>query len=407
MWQLIGSPVRFLPEFFHVTPTRLQLNQPVAASAMLLTLLLCCGCAERIDSWSEFVEVAYRHERNGELPEAVAAYRKALELDPKAAVTWYDLGVAYAGMEQFEDAVEAYSTAIQLDPEMARAFNNRAAVFASLKQFAKAVDDCDNAIALQPDDFLAWRNRGLAKHDLGQFDEAITDYDASIRLNGTIAETYHFRGNAYLDRLQWQRALDDFDRAIELTPNLAAAWLSRAKALSHLERSQDVTVALAKAEELGADISTFEPAQISTDIAPPPTEFTAIAKHTTPDVDPRRHAVEFVRNWLTKTQHREIADSGFPWDLRDSDEEMSAAYVVRIVNSREGGHDVRFPIEQLQSIMEARDIRTTLIVVRPASASDDTSANPAFELVRTLEDWKPDLTAMSPVEWSLPVTEGD
>src|SRR6056297_176393 len=89
---------------------------------VFLFSLVVSGCAQKIDTAAEFLEVAYRHERNGELPEAVSAYRKAIQLDPKLSTAWYDLGVAYSAMEQFSEAIDSYSKAIELDSGMARAY---------------------------------------------------------------------------------------------------------------------------------------------------------------------------------------------------------------------------------------------------------------------------------------------
>ena len=64
---------------------------------LLSLTILICGCAEKLDSPSEFIAVARQHERESRYPEAAAAYKQALSLDTKNPIAWYDLGVAHSG----------------------------------------------------------------------------------------------------------------------------------------------------------------------------------------------------------------------------------------------------------------------------------------------------------------------
>jgi tetratricopeptide (TPR) repeat protein len=65
----------------------------------------------------------------GVLPEikrrwAIAAYRKALEIDPKNAPAYYNLGVALGRKNQPDAAIAAFSKALEIDPKNAPAYYN-------------------------------------------------------------------------------------------------------------------------------------------------------------------------------------------------------------------------------------------------------------------------------------------
>ncbi len=358
--------------------------------AVILPLLFFCGCSQKIDTHQEFVEVAWQHERKDELPEAIVAYRKALEKNPDVASTWYDLGVAYAAMNQSAEAVDAYTKAVDLDPAMARAFNNRAAVYAQLKDFENAVIDCDHAIALNPNDALAWRNRGLAYHDLGELKKATADYDESIRISGRIAQTYHYRGNVYLELDQPERALEDFNHAIHLDDELPAVWLSQAKALARLGRGEEAQAALAKASTLGAetdvDLDSLSPAN-----AP---------AATIVNQDQQQPAVDFVADWLTKKGTSVVADDG-PWDLRVEAETATERFLVRVVDGKSKA--VRFQASDLSQLTDNKICSTTLIVVSRCKSADAEDDNDAFEILLHQPDWVPNYSTMKPAVWSLPL----
>jgi len=353
--------------------------------------LLLAGCAQKIDTAEEFVELGRRHERASEFPETIAAYQKALELNDRLSTTWYDLGVAYSAMERFPDAIKAYSKAIELESSMARAYTNRAAVYARLLQFDLAIPDCDRAIALDPNDFLAWRNRGLARHDRGDLQNAIADYDESIRINGRSAQTYHYRGNVFLDRKLWSRALEDFDQALHLDQKMSAAWLSRAIATARLGRVEDAEAAYQKAAELGAKVENV----VLADLAP---------RLNSSGIDEalNQQAVNFVLAELNKGADKvEPADS--PWDLRSRAKDPAKRYVIRVLSPDEKESGVRFSTAELQEIQKS-DVPTTLLVVKQSLPSKSKSDQPGFKIAKTFDHWKPDLSGMQPLTWSLPVS---
>ena len=87
-------------------------------------------------------------------PEAIAAYRKCVELDPNHSKAWYQLGYAYWGQNMWcEASHEPWTRCIALDPTHATAHNN----LGNVLQFVRK--DCDGAermyrkaIALNPKD---------------------------------------------------------------------------------------------------------------------------------------------------------------------------------------------------------------------------------------------------------------
>ena len=55
----------------------------------------------------------------GQLDEAIACFRKAIELDPKNATAHANLGIALKGKGQVDEAIACYKKAIELDPKSA------------------------------------------------------------------------------------------------------------------------------------------------------------------------------------------------------------------------------------------------------------------------------------------------
>lgn len=60
---------------------------------------------------------AFQHFTRGELAEAVAAYRRCLELDPEQVNAWSGLAMALARSDDLDGAIEAGLRAVELDPD--------------------------------------------------------------------------------------------------------------------------------------------------------------------------------------------------------------------------------------------------------------------------------------------------
>ena len=59
----------------------------------------------------------YRLSGENKKPDAIEAYRKAIELEPDYEDTYYNLGNALSDMGKNTEAIEAYRKAIELKPE--------------------------------------------------------------------------------------------------------------------------------------------------------------------------------------------------------------------------------------------------------------------------------------------------
>ena len=62
---------------------------------------------------------AFDHFVNDRLDEAVALYRRAIEVDPELAIAWNGLAMALAQQEDLDGAIEAGKRLVELEPDEA------------------------------------------------------------------------------------------------------------------------------------------------------------------------------------------------------------------------------------------------------------------------------------------------
>lgn len=137
----------------------------------------------------------------------------------------YNRGVKLHQAGDLPGAIAAYARAIELDPAFADAYNNRGAAYVSLKDIAAAVRDFTRSIELAPS-ANAYNNRGSVYFSQQKYEEAIADFSASLKLKPS-ADVYANRGVAYQNTNRDALALTEYERAIELEPKSGRAYLLR------------------------------------------------------------------------------------------------------------------------------------------------------------------------------------
>jgi len=115
------------------------------------------------------------HGRKGQFAKAVEAYNRALEMDPTYSKPYYNLGLAYMKLKNYEDALAIFEKAQAAEGESYRLFFNMGACHYGLENDDLAVEMYDLAIA-RKETSSAWNNLGLALDRMGEKSEAQSCY---------------------------------------------------------------------------------------------------------------------------------------------------------------------------------------------------------------------------------------
>lgn len=140
----------------------------------------------------------------GKFPEAEAAYRKVIELDPKYALAWNSLGeLLTTHLGRHEEAEAAYRKAIELDPEFALAWNSLGSLLtAPLGRHEEAEAAYRKAIEFDQEFAWSWSNLGgLLTCHLGRHEEAENAYRKAIDLDPEYSTPWGGLGNLLQDHL--------------------------------------------------------------------------------------------------------------------------------------------------------------------------------------------------------------
>jgi len=116
----------------------------------------------------------------------VQFYQQKLQQNPGDATAHNMLGMAYQGLQRFEDAIKAYKQATKLNPRYAEAWNNLGSVYHVKKNLKQAVKHYRKAVELKPDLASSHRNLGTALLAMGKINAGLEAYRRAYELNPTI-----------------------------------------------------------------------------------------------------------------------------------------------------------------------------------------------------------------------------
>ena len=138
----------------------------------------------------EWFRRAYEHQRAGRLDEAIACYRKSIELAPTAEAHTF-LGWTYSLRREYDRAIEECHKAIEVDPAFGNPYNDIGAYLI----------------------------------ELGRFDQAIPWFEKAIEAPRYDPRHFpHFNlSRIYVKRYEYAKAMDHLRRAIELEPDYRIA----------------------------------------------------------------------------------------------------------------------------------------------------------------------------------------
>ena len=154
----------------------------------------------------------------GDLPGAIAAFTRSIELDGSQPDVYNNRGVAYSRQQNYDAALADFTRSVEAKPTES-ALTNRAGVYFTLKRPDEAISDYSEAIKLNP---IAenYANRGVVYAQNGKPDLGLADYEKAIEIDPKFGRPYMLRGLLKANKGDVDGALKDFEAGLKLDPQL-------------------------------------------------------------------------------------------------------------------------------------------------------------------------------------------
>jgi len=188
--------------------------------------------------------------------EAIAAYQKAIEINPEYATAHYNLGLAYYyGKKMYDEAIGVYKEAIETNPEYSKAYRYLGVAYRQKGMNDEAIGAYKKAIELSPQYTEAHNELGIAYYNKKMYDEAIGAYERAIETNPEYASAYSNLGLAYRLKKMYDEAIAAYQKAVEINPEYTLAHNGLGLAYYSREMYDEAIAAYQKAVETNANYS--------------------------------------------------------------------------------------------------------------------------------------------------------
>lgn len=200
----------------------------------------------------------------GDTNAALAAYRRAVQLNPENPEAYERLGWAEYSLARDAEALIHFEQALTLEPDRPMSAHGAGVAAYQLRQYRRAADHLEAAATLNPDNAAVFEYLGLSEYRLGDYASALDHLSVALQLNPESGSIHYYlartqtqlgesalavehlnqaerlgfdpasvragRGLAWLEQGNYQAAKDDLEQALAAFPDKDEAALALAQA---------------------------------------------------------------------------------------------------------------------------------------------------------------------------------
>jgi tetratricopeptide (TPR) repeat protein len=189
----------------------------------------------------------------GDLTQAIAAYRQALALDPDDPLLHVALARLLVFDGQPEEGVQRAEEAVEVAPDNARAWAVLALAYDWSGRAGEAIDAGERAVELDPALAEAHAYLAEAYADGMRWADAMEVIETAVQLDESSVDVHHSFGWVLETQGDYQGAAEEYDRAIELQPNLSHLYIAAGRNYAWLDDLETAIDRYRRATEIEPD----------------------------------------------------------------------------------------------------------------------------------------------------------
>ncbi|KAL8554463.1 hypothetical protein ACS0TY_002600 [Phlomoides rotata] len=166
----------------------------------------------------------------GNTHEGIQKYYEAVKIDPNYAPAYYNLGVVYSEMMQYDTALSCYEKAAIHRPMYAEAYCNMGVIYKNRGDLESAIACYERCLTVSPNFEIAKNNMAIALTDLGtkvklegDTNQGVVYYKKALYYNWHYADAMYNLGVAYGEMLKFDMAIVFYELALHFNPHCAEA----------------------------------------------------------------------------------------------------------------------------------------------------------------------------------------
>lgn len=183
----------------------------------------------------------------GREEDAIAAYQKAVELEPSFATGWHNLALMLSETGRYDEALAAAAHYSNLEGQTEQGAELYAALHERGGDAAQAIAVLRDALARDSRNARLWVALGNLYRKDADFQKAANAYEKARALGFKDTDMFQNLAEAYYELQELDRAVDILDKAIEVLPESGPLHYVRAKFRWEAKPGEDHLLALKQA----------------------------------------------------------------------------------------------------------------------------------------------------------------
>ena len=179
---------------------------------LVIAVGLLCGACSTLPTSTEWLARADGYLKDGKQQKAIAAYNRAIALNPNNLEAYSSRGAAHFFAGDFALAEADFKYVLTKNPHHADVYTALGSAFAAQGDYGSALNMFNQAIALKPSRPENFVSRAGAYFMQGRYKEALEDYSAVLKYYPA-ADVFQARGMVYFQMGNETLAQQDFKAA--------------------------------------------------------------------------------------------------------------------------------------------------------------------------------------------------
>ena len=179
----------------------------------------------------------------GKLDDAIAAYRQQVKVTPDHGDAWNNLGFTLARQNKLDDAIAAYRQQVKVTPDHGDAWNNLGFTLARQNKLDDAIAAYRQQVKVTPDHGNAWNNLGFTLARQNKLDDAIAAYRQQVKVTPDHGDAWNNLGFTLFDQGKLDDAIAAYRQQVKVTPDHGDAWNNLGFTLARQNKLDDAIAA--------------------------------------------------------------------------------------------------------------------------------------------------------------------
>lgn len=175
--------------------------------------------------------------RKGRYDEAIRHYQQALNSDTEhPELQYYNLAFELQSQNKFAEAIAFYRKAIEIKDDYFKAHNNLAVLLAQKGKLQDAANHFAKALEIKPLDVSVQNNLGSALASMNRVDEALAHFETALKIDPTNITTHYNLAITFESQRMIEKAVIHYSQILQIDQNHTQAK----KKLQNLRRSKEL-----------------------------------------------------------------------------------------------------------------------------------------------------------------------